>query len=155
MYTYVPLDASSSIMSGDHEVQKRKAVTSSLAADDGIPNKVFIGEKASFVGNAESNYGGSSMVSSASEGSDNGAKENHSFKESAKNNLSGIGSSPSSGGMTITPCTESSASEYNDAINISETAVTISKSIEHKQNSISPTSTKEGEWFISLYRYIS
>merc|ERR1712051_241563 len=77
-------DAISSIMSGDHEVQKRKAVTSSLAADDGIPNKVFIGEKASVVGNAESNCGGSSMVSSASEGSDNGAKENHSFKESAK-----------------------------------------------------------------------
>lgn len=155
MYTCVPLDASSSIVSGDHEVQKRKAVTSSLAADEGIPNKVFIGEKTSFVGNAESNYGGSSMVSSASEGSDNGAKENHSFKESAKNHLSGIGSSPSSGGMTITPCTESSASEYNDAINISETAVTISKSIEHKKNSISPTSTKEGEWFISLYRYKS
>merc|ERR1712183_15908 len=49
----------------------------------------------------------------------------------------------SSGGMTITPCTESSASEYNDAIKISETVVTISKSIEHKKNSTSPTSTKE------------
>ena len=95
MYTCVPLDASSSIVTGDHEVQKRKAVTSSLAADEGIPNKVFIGEKTSFVGNAESNYGGSSMVSSASEGSDNGAKENHSFKESANTHLSGIGSAPS------------------------------------------------------------
>ena len=129
------------IANEDRDTQKRKLPTNSLAADDGTPNKVFVCEKQSIC-EAQSNFGGTSTVSSAA--TKNGDKQKESFKDSPTNVLSSIGSS-SAVGMTITPCAASSASDRQENIESSESAVTISKNMSIKGNTSDCTLTKEGK----------
>ena len=115
-----------------------------MADDDGTPNKVFVSETQS-ISEAQSNSGGTSIVTSASEISNDGAKENDSFTNSASRNWSNSGSLTSSG-MTITPCTKSSPADCQDNVESSGSSVTISKNIVHQKfTSDHTTPTKEGK----------
>ena len=143
-------------MNEDRENQKRKLGNSVLAADDGTPNKVFVSETQSS-SEAQSNFGVTSIVTSPSEISNDGAKENDSFKNTAKRNWSSSGSLSSSG-MTITPCTKSSPVDCQDSIECSGTSVTISKNIAHQKHTSDHTSPKESKIpnitiMVSIYFY--
>ena len=92
-----------------------------MAADDGTPSKVFVTEE------AQSKFGGAS----ATEESNDGAKENDSFNDRASE-------------ATVDPCTASSASDCQDNTETPESSVTISKHMLHKGNTSDPNLAKKG-----------
>ena len=148
MFSYILLflkllETSSTSVSEDREIQKRKLTNSSLAADDGAPNKIFVSEDQSIC-DAQSDFGGTSIVTSASERSNDGARDNDSFKNTATSNWSSSGTLTTAG-MTITPCTKSSSADCQDNIECSGSSVTISKNVAHQKHPSDHISTKEGK----------